>query len=362
MIISDAEISIITDQGANTGIGRYALAVHSLLRRSFPNLKLVQLTHFSSAPIPSAEKPSFIKPASRLLSYPFQKHRNLKLIRSESLFSNSNVHICGSDYSLTAESTNTICTVHDYFFRFPSFESFKNPKELLSEVYINYYNLLTPRHIKRSGAIVVNSYSVQRDLLTKTGLNSKVVHIWTDNSFRPRDRIQSRRRLGLPIGKKLLLNVSGAGVNKNLPTLERLADILPTGFVIVKVGQPILHPRILNVSYVPSEDYPYYFNATDFYINTSIREGFCAPLIESISSGLPVISPKLAPFDEILGDAAAYVQDPMNEREFLAQVLSVSERPINEDLISRALNRKSNFSEDTARASLVEIYKRCFKL
>ena len=362
LIVSEAEITIITDQGMNTGTGRYAFAVYNLLKEDFPNMCILQLAHVKSVPIPNAIRPSFIRPARNLLLFPIQKRRNLKMIKSHSHFLNSNLHLCGSDYSLTSESENCICTVHDYFFRFPNADSFRNRKELLSEIYIDYYNLLTPRQIKRCSGIVVSSFSAQRDMLKKLGLKSKVVHFWADDNFKQRNKDQSLEKLELPKGKKLLLNVSGAGANKNLPTLQRIADILPADFAIVKVGHPIDHPRVINVGTVSAADYPHYFNSVSVYVNTSLQEGFCIPLIESLSSGLPIVSPKIPPFDEILGDAAAYVRNPIDEREYLDQVMSVLEEAERQKLSSKSLERGKKFSKESAKPSLIEMYKQCFKL
>ena len=98
------------------------------------------------------------------------------------------------------------------------------------------------------------------------------------------------------------------------------------------------------------------------YVNTSLQEGFCIPLIESLSSGLPIVSPKIPPFDEILGDAAAYVRNPIDEREYLDQVMSVLEEAERQNLSSKSLERGKKFSKESAKPSLIEMYKQCFKL
>lgn len=355
-------VYIVTDQGLNTGIGRYALGVYDLLRDFFPSLRLFQLSHLKSVTLPNAEKPSIIKDTTRILEFPFRKCTNLKKIKLNNLFLNSNIHLCGADYSLTSESPHTICTIHDYFFRIPSFGLLRNPKELFSEIYIDYYNLVIPMHLKRSGIVLVTNSWVQNEVMRKLGIRSKVITMWVDDRFRKRERGYALERLRLPKKKKLLLNVSGPGENKNLTTLKRIADALPDDHVLIKIGYPILGKNVVNMGFVPESDYPYFFNAAYFYINTSIREGFCIPLIEAISSGLPVITPDISPFSDILGNAAAYVQDPMNEIEYISQINANSVHIRYDDLVGQSIEKSKDFNREKARASLIDTYRSIFSI
>ena len=360
MVVSSERINIITDQGLNTGIGRYAYSLYSLLKNDFPNLVIYQIKNFDSVDIPNAKTFDFINQAKSLIEFPFVKYINLHKLRNHDVFKGQNIHLCGTDYSLSCSSESCVATVHDYYPRLPNFNMLKDLRTLFSELYINYYNMILPKHIKRCTRIVVVSSKVQLDLKMKLGLSSIVIPIWVSDQFRPRDKELARARLNLPLNEKLLLNVSGGGANKNLPTLEKISKGLSDKIRLVKIGHPIHNVKVINRNKVTEEDYPYYFNACDIYVNTSTVEGFGIPLIESMKSGLPVISPRTSPFDEILGNAGIFVENPMDEKNYLQAIESVFDYAFLETHRKLSIECGARYSCKRIKDSLIRLYSESF--
>jgi glycosyltransferase involved in cell wall biosynthesis len=78
-------------------------------------------------------------------------------------------------------------------------------------------------------------------------------------------------------------------------TLEELADRLGA--------------RVRFTGRVSSEERDRWYGRASAYLSTSIHEGFCAPLLEAIAHGVPVVARAEAAVPETLGDAGLLVDD-----------------------------------------------------
>lgn len=66
--------------------------------------------------------------------------------------------------------------------------------------------------------------------------------------------------------------------------------------------------RVLSVSgFLPDEDYAALQDATTFYVNTSLCEGLCLPLVEFLGSGIPAIAPDHTAMADYINSDIAFV-------------------------------------------------------
>jgi hypothetical protein len=94
--------------------------------------------------------------------------------------------------------------------------------------------------VKRAHCIICVSESTRSDLLRFMDVDPKkvrVVYYGVDHElFRPRDRLEARRKLGLPLNGQLILNVGSEEPRKNIPTLlksfKRLLKDVPDALLI----------------------------------------------------------------------------------------------------------------------------------
>jgi glycosyltransferase involved in cell wall biosynthesis len=88
-----------------------------------------------------------------------------------------------------------------------------------------------------------------------------------------------------------------------------------------------LDNRVIIRSDVPNEDLPAIYQSAKLFIYPSIFEGFGIPIIEAMSSKIPVITTRGGCFSEAGGPATCYI-DPTNPEEIAAameQILTDSE-------------------------------------
>ncbi len=346
--------------GLYTGIGRYSSDLYRILKPKMPLLRFYSTNYFDIE-VPKGSHSISQKYAHTFFQVPLINRVNSRrLMRDFSLF-DSNIHLLGNDYSLTSTIKNTVITLHELYFVLPNFLYNGLKIDTLKDLSYDFNILKTIKYSKKAKGIIVPSQYVSDQVKRKLRLPTTVIHHPVNkNIFQVRNKVKIRIMLGLPLDKKLLLNVSGGGANKNLVTLERIAVKLNDSEILVKINTNISGKNVINIGQVNDNTYPLYFSAADAYLHTSTNEGFGIPLIESLSSGLPVIANKLSTSKEILSDAGVYVSNPYDPQEYLDLFRSFFASKVVDELSIRSLERSSKFSDDIAAAKYISFYKKVF--
>ena len=362
MDFTDVEISLITSLGLYSGIGRTASEIRRVLLPSIPKLKLYAFNYFDVAlPIGSVSISHHF--ARHYYEVPLVIKKNVKFIRQQGILETQNLHFLGADYSLSNISNNFAMMLHEYYYTIPEIFRSYTFSGVLKEVGYNYNMLKLKKTARRANKIVVPSSYVAEQLKKQLGLNSTVIHHTVDNNvFHPREREKVRKQLGIPQEKFVILNVSNGGSNKNLKTLEKIAAHLPENYILLKINVPLGNARTLNLGMVSDNVYHLYFSAADAYIHTSTHEGFGFPLLESLKSGLPVVSNREATSEEILSYAGLYTEDPMNYEEYIEQVKTIDDSKERSYLTEKCLSRSLDFSDEIATNKYLKFYKEAFNL
>jgi glycosyltransferase involved in cell wall biosynthesis len=352
---------LVTDQGPATGIGIYADALVRLLHSVLPEVRVFSACYFRVDSRPEWIRPAGAKIAKSLFEVPSVVRHNYRQIAKE-IPNGSNVHFCGSSYGFVPHFPNSIVTIHDYYLRQPSFSNASNPSILARDLSGMWVYLTLPRRVRTAREIIVPTKHVQGSLKRAAGLSSSVIPHWVDlTRFHPRDMRGARETLGLPLKEKLILNVSQGTSNKNYSTLGKIATRLSPGYRMVKVGERI--PKALGIVHfdaVPYELYPYFFNACDAYLHTSSQEGFGRPLIEAIASQLPIAALRTDVAEEVLGDAALYVDPHAPIERWIETIESLTIEETRVQALLRAKRVLTKFDPRVALNLYRTLYRRAF--
>ena len=312
------KLALVTDLPPYTGIGTYAESLARLLSQSDIEAEVLSLSYTPVDPKYGWKQPPGCRLAHSRIEVPSTIVHNWRSLKSY-VARDSPVHFCGATYQLAHLYTRSVVTVHDYYPRALNLHRTLTPRHTLIELalftFSNWTFSTLPRQIRRARAIVVPTAHVQRCLERRTGLPSVVVPHWSDPMrFHFRERGFARRALGLPADPLLVLSVTGGGPNKNLDLMSRIARGLDSRFLFVKIGAP-LSPGTpsIHMERVSDDLYPLLFNACNVYLHTSTEEGFGRPLLESVSSGLPIVAPVTEVSKEVIGGVARLVsfEDPI---------------------------------------------------
>jgi len=191
-----------------------------------------------------------------------------------------------------------------------------------------------------------------------------VVPFGVGDEFWPESRAEARRRIGLPVGGRIILSVGRDWYPRNIGTVIEAAShlrdvkLLRVGrlFASAKAwGQAKSRENLILRENVEDEDLVHYYNASDALVFPSISEGL-EPL-EAMKCGIPVIATRLGAFPEMLGSDALFVRDPKNPVEVAEVVLYLLEnRGLGEELRANGIVRAAKFSWAESVRKTIEVY------
>ena len=183
------------------------------------------------------------------------------------------------------------------------------------------------------------------------------------------EKARLRRAHSLP--EDYVLFVGSLIPRKGAQTLiAALAELPPAdrpGLVIVGKG-PLeaslreqartlnLGSRVLFPGQVPAADLPGLYQLARVFAYPSVGEGFGIPILEALSSRVPVITSTGSCFAEPGGDAALYTT-PGDVQELagaLAKVLG--DEALRQDMIARGVRHAQNFHISRTSANLMQVY------
>lgn len=356
----DLEINLITNMGSSTGIGSYASEIYRMLHKSCNNVNLYSVHYVEGNSVAYSSNLSKFY-AKNLLEIPIKNKLNFYMLKKAKIFKNKNIHLLGNDYSLASVSNNVVATIHEYYFTINGIFNSRKLKNVLIEMGYNYGLLKLHFEMGRFNKIIAPSKYSANQIKYHTGIISEVIHETVDeNKFHYRNKKISRRILRLPEDKFLILNVSNGGINKNLSTLEKIADFLPKNFKILKIGEPLKSENTINIPHLPDKYYPLLFNASDIYSNVSINEGFNIPLLEAMKSSLPIISNKCSTAPELLGNEGIFVDNPFDIMEYINLIKTVNCVKTLNYYSEMSKRRSSYFSEEKSREKYLKVYSQSF--
>ena len=152
--------------------------------------------------------------------------------------------------------------------------------------------------------------------------------------FFPRDRVEARRALGLPVGVPLVAFVGHFIPRKGPDRVLSAIEGMPSVKALMIGEGPLSLPseRIQFQGVVKHEDLPLYLSAADVFVLPTTGEGSCNAILEAMACGLPVVTSTASFNDDIVIPDVAIRVDPMD-------VLQIR-RATHEVLADRDLRRR----------------------
>jgi len=264
----------------------------------------------------------------------------------------------------------TVVTIHDT----AAFLSYK-------DAVAGFLFTLAFNFAKFAEMVICPSAFTRGQAVSRLGLNSNrisVIPLGVDHAlFFQRDKEACRRRLGLPHDAKLILSVSTTLKHKNLPVLlkafQSVKKIQPTAR-LVRVGAP--NPTTLELSTLAeqlgiadhitymkpnNEELAILYNASDVFVHTSTYEGFGAPLVEAMASGLPVVASNATSIPEVIGDGGITI-DPFDVDGFASEALNIlTDNKLAKQMAERGMIRSQQFSWEKCAKDTLKIYEAASK-
>jgi glycosyltransferase involved in cell wall biosynthesis len=239
----------------------------------------------------------------------------------------------------------TVVTVHDVIYE-------RYPETYTLDVrYVSRWKI---KHAcKKADAVIAISQQTKDDLMNFYGVDENKISICYQSCNPIFQRVVGeeeknivKRRYCLP--DRYFLFVSSITARKNLiaicEALVILKDKINIPLVIIGNGKKEKQeaknlmeangiadrliflnelPQSKELNFTTAEDFPAIYQQALALVYPSIFEGFGAPLLEALCSGLPVLSSNASCLPEVGGDAAMYF-DPHDHGKLASQLLQIS--------------------------------------
>jgi glycosyltransferase involved in cell wall biosynthesis len=183
------------------------------------------------------------------------------------------------------------------------------------------------------------------------------------------EKKQVRHRYHLPMS--FMLTVGAVERRKNqlliLKAIEKGRIDMPLVIVgrhtdyIEELKQYISSERMENqvmfLTSLSDQELAVVYQMSELFLFPSLFEGWGAPIIEAITSGVPVITSTGSCFHETAGDAAIYVH-PDNVEEMESSIQKVlGDSSVRKEMIERGMRYVRQFTEESVANKLMKVYK-----
>lgn len=183
----------------------------------------------------------------------------------------------------------------------------------------SWYNALARYVLNEADQVITVSKSNQEKLLS-LGVYPSKLHVipngYDEKLFKLMPSIEARKRLGLPLNKKLLLSVGNlVAVKGHTYLLDAMKFVLKRrdDVILLIVGSGPLRENLCkktrelnlerNVFFVGGkkhEEIPFWMNACDVFVLPSLMESFGVVSVESMACGKPVVGTCVGGIPEIV--------------------------------------------------------------
>lgn len=355
-----------------TGLGNYSRFVINNLIKYYPNN-----TYELFSPRILLDKPEIvispnikfiIKEDSPSKGKPFWRSFGIKKdIRRE------RVHIYHGlsnelPFGIKETRAKSIVTIHDLIFlRYPEFYKFVDR---------TIYKIKAKYACQVADRIIAVSECTKRDIVKFFNINPDkidVVYQGCSNVFKEQVGEERKKivaeKYNLP--PKYILSIGSIEERKNIllivKALRQLPDVHFVGIgKFRKYADTVreyaalhgLEDRVHLKTSIPLDDLPAILQMSDIFIYPSIYEGFGIPIIEALSSGIPVIGATGSCLEEAGGADTIYV-NPYDENDLADKIRRLlTDQELRKHMISRGLEYVDRFSSDKCSANLMEVYNK----
>ncbi|MBP5339671.1 MAG: glycosyltransferase family 4 protein [Prevotella sp.] len=262
----------------------------------------------------------------------------------------------------------SVVTIHDLIFmRHPEYYNWADTK---------IYTWKFRRTLREADCIVAISECTKRDIVELGGIDPSYIKV-VYQSCAPRfdkpiggDQCQEvASRYKLP--RRFMLSVGTIEQRKNLMLALRALRWMPADVALVAIGRPTpytaqlqsfahregLEERLLMLHGIGDDELPAFYALADLFVYPSRYEGFGIPIIEAISSGLPVVACTGSCLEEAGGPHNLYT-GPDDDRAFATaacQLLRGEEG--RQERIDRSRDYIRRFQGTSVAAQMADIYQ-----
>lgn len=183
-------------------------------------------------------------------------------------------------------------------------------------------------------------------------------------------------KLNISNDEKVVLYVGSETPRQNVPVLieafSKLKKKIPC-IKLVKIGESQsygarkkiltlikdldLQEDVIFAGYVPEEDMPRWYNASDILVYPCDYAGFGLPPLEAMACGTPVITSNTSSLPEVVGDAGIMI-DPQDVELMADKMYEVlTNNGLRNDIIEKGIKQAKHFTWDRSAEETYQVYE-----
>ena len=264
----------------------------------------------------------------------------------------------------------TVVTIHDLIFL--------KDKEQYPWLDRQFYIIKSKYAARQADAVIAVSEETKRDLMEIYGVPERkisVIYPSVDRRFYDKvsdeERIRVARQHKLP--PKFILNVSSFFPRKNqiklIEAFDRIKDkidedlvlIGSAGYILPDIQRVIderkLGRRVHILTDVNNDVLPAIYQSASLFVFPSLFEGFGAPVLEALFSGVPVIVSQGGAIEEAAGHGALLIY-PYEEEDIAEKMIeALKDGKIREDMIAKGLDHALTMTDRVFATKTMAVYE-----
>jgi len=355
-----------------TGLGNYSRAIVRILAKKYPKNQYILYTPSQDSKISVLLKKDFSNISIKEAPGKFLKSlwRILWITKDLRKDKIDLFHGLSNELPLNIKKAGipSVVTIHDLIFlRFPQYYKFIDRK---------IYEYKFRKACENANRIIAISHQTKNDIVEHFNIDASkidIVYQGCDPVFAElKDQvslISIKDKYELP--DNFLLCVGTVETRKNQLLIIKALAHISKDINLVIVGRPTsykteiqdflsYHPhlakRVIFLEKVPFEDLPLIYQCASIFVYPSRIEGFGIPIIEALTSSIPVIAATGSCLEEAGGPSSLYIHP--DDDIALAEAISRinSDNVLREKMIAEGITYIKNFSEETIAKNLMNVY------
>lgn len=263
---------------------------------------------------------------------------------------------------ISRSGIKSVVTIHDLIFlRHPEFYHWIDTK---------IYAWKFRQTVREADHIIAISECTKRDIMELGNVDERKISV-VYQSYAP--HFKNLNSLPSPLSsRKYILNVGTIERRKNILLAVKALALLPADLSLVIIGRHTpyadevkayaekhhLADRVIMLHDVSNEQLPPYYANAETFVYPSVYEGFGIPIIEAISSGLPVVACTGSCLEEAGGPDTLYVA-PNDVQGMAAGILQTLRGAAGRaERILRSQDYIHRFEGSDVAAQVADIYQR----
>lgn len=238
----------------------------------------------------------------------------------------------------------------------------------------DFYKKKVKDILKNSNKIITVSKKLEKILIDSLGASTDNIKVipngYDPGLFYPIDKLKCRKQLDLPINKKIILSVGSLIPEKGYKYLIKAAEQLRNKvhdilFIIVGNGPEremlynIIKKRKLSDSFIlvgakPHDEIPFWINACDLFVMSSLIEGVPTVLFEALGCGTPFVGTNVGGIPEIITNNKLGILIPSKNPNALADEIN---KAIEKDWDNKYIKKYSEkYTWENISIQILQIY------